>query len=1144
MAVTSDFLVENLHCPSCVSAIENAVLSLKPKPASISVSILTHRVTVRHEPQLAVARIQEALEDAGFDVDCHSRPGPGHMLGLDGARNEYEYDTPRINWKRIQPAKKRSANEELERKRQHVAQCDICRKEEAVKTAKHSDKLSSTFTTTSSPAVTTTMTTSGKEHIGSTESLLGVTVGTSTSKNEWRASLAIGGMTCAACSGAISTELEQKSWVKKVVINLISNSGTVDFEGKENADAIVEAIEDIGYDATLDAVESLRSGAGGKTSSDIRQAARRKVEIQIQGMFCNYCPNRVVETLRNEPEFRIERPCTLESPILEISYVPSPPDLNIRCILKTISSIDPNFEVSIYHPPTLEERSVKIREHERRRLSYRIIVAFIIAIPTFLIGIVYMSLVPSSNASRRYLSQSLVAGVSRAQWSLFIMSTPAYFYSANVFHIRAIKEIRHSWRRNSSVPFLRRFYRFGSMNMLMSLGTSIAYWSSVAQLIAAGADAGYHPDDGDFYFDSVVFLTLFLLAGRWIEAYSKAKTGDAVTLLGKLRPNKAMLVISNEDEEKEKIEEVSVDELDFGDRVWVLHGASPPCDGKIVQGQSAFDESSLTGESMPVKKQEDDEVFAGTINNGGPVQVQITGVGGNSMLDQIVDAVREGQTKRAPIERLADKLTSVFVPCITYLAVFVWILWIILAESGALPDGYLGSGSPIVQALGFAIAVFVVACPCGLGLAAPTALYVGGGLATKYGILVKGGGEAFEKASKLDCIVFDKTGTLTMGGEPSVLHHTIFELPLLGPRQQWYLKEEQETEILGMIMGLEQQSSHPVAKAIVSFCAARGATPDGTSEVEEKAGRGMSGSIASAMFSGPFHLIIGNETMISDYGFTPDPSVSQALDSWKNDGMSVAVAAYHQTNSQGSAYRLLAAFAIADPIRPEAPSVIATLQKHDIATYMLSGDSVLTAQAIGRRVGIPAENVIAGVLPSEKASHIKRLQASLPSSRSTLKSTQRASVAMVGDGINDSVALTTADIGIAIGSGSDIAISSASFVLVSNNLLAILTLVELSRKVFVRIKMNFGWAMIYNIVAVPIAGGALYAVKSGGEHVRLAPVWASLAMAASSVSVVCSSLGLRVGVPGVGFRPRWAAEAEGVDSGRGGERKGKRFEIP
>lgn len=403
-------------------------------------------------------------------------------------------------------------------------------------------------------------------------------------------------------------------------------------------------------------------------------------------------------------------------------------------------------------------------------------------------------------------------------------------------------------------------------------------------------------------------------------------------------------------------------------------------------------------------------------------------------------------------------------------------------------------------------------------MAAPTALFVGGGLAARHGILVKGGGEAFQEASDLDCIVFDKTGTLTEGGEPKVTDHEI-----VGDSDTGL----DEVDLFAAILATESQSTHPLARSLVSFCQPRMVKSVPVESSGEIPGKGMYAR-AKVQDGDKVEILVGNEALLADYGVSINTESTANLDEWKNLGKSVALVAL---KSGSRTWQLAAMFAVSDPLRSEARHVVESLRKADVDVWMLSGDNAKTAEAVGLQVGIPSTNIIAGVLPSQKAEKIKQLQQSLskrpawrpwqkflPNRKGDPETSRRATIAMVGDGINDAPALTTADIGIAIGSGSDVAISSAAFVLVSSDLTSLLTLLHLSRAVFRRIKFNFGWALIYNCIALPIAAGVLYPVKSNGSHIRLDPVWASLAMALSSVSVVCSSLLLRSRLPLVGVR--------------------------
>ncbi|KAK6840389.1 cryptochrome DASH- mitochondrial [Apiospora arundinis] len=907
----------------------------------------------------------------------------------------------------------------------------------------------------------------------------------------FQATLAIDGMSCTSCSNTITQELEKKDWISSVSVNFATAIANVGIRSRDEADRVVEAIADMGFNAQVQEVRA-----------PIQERARF-VQVRVDGFHCGHCPSRAVSNLsKMEGIISIDEP-TMSTPIVKITYIPSAPKVTIRRILATLESVDPAFKASIHHPPTAEEFSRKMQTHHRNQLFYRICLTLIMAIPTFVVGIVYMSLVPADNPSRRYLMMPWTSGISRAQIALFIMATPTYFFGADVFHRKALKEVYSLWRPGSETPILRRFYHFGSMNMLMSLGTTIAYVSSCCQLIAAGVTKPKHINDANFYFDSVVFLTLFLLVGRIIEAYSKAKTGDAVEALGKLRPTEAILVERDGRDRVDKVVDVNL--LDVGDLVRVPHGASPPCDGKVIDGKTKFDESSLTGESRLVNKNTGDEVFSGTVNKDAPIVIRITGVAGRSMLDKIVNIVRDGQTKKAPIEDIANALTSYFVPIITLVAILTWLTWLVLGLSGAIPESWMSvsSGGWVAFSLQFAIAVFVVACPCGLGLAAPTALFVGGGLAAKHGILANGGGEAFEKASKIDCVVFDKTGTLTEGGEPKVVDTLLYPEDEAG--------EVMRSNLLATLRAIEENSSHPIAKAIVSYCTRATEQRTDVTGVEEIPGRGL-----KAKFGSSSTMAVGNEALMRELKASISPATANNIHQWQNQAKSVAFVATQA--DLNSSWKIVAALSIEDRIRDEAAAVVRDLRARGTQVWMLSGDNAKTARAVALRIGIPENNVISEVLPADKAAKVKYLQSTLKAGPNE-GSNRRATVAMVGDGINDAPALTTADIGIAIGSGSDVAISAADFVLIQSDLRSVVTLLALSNKVFQRIKVNFAWALVYNLVAVPFAAGCFYAIRTpSGGHLLLDPVWASLAMALSSISVVLSSLALRTRIPGLGFR--------------------------
>ncbi|KAF8810646.1 heavy metal translocatin [Phlegmacium glaucopus] len=954
--------------------------------------------------------------------------------------------------------------------------------------------------------------------------------------------LAVGGMTCVACVRAITDAVSELEGVSDISVNQVRKSASAVVTGADLVESIVAIIEDIGYECKVISVTPVAAvGTSGRVDKT------RSVAVEFHGM--EYLPKKIEDILEEfGSNVTILKPYTSDPlNVLRITYTPSAPHFTIRTIISTISitTSTPISAISIWHPPSSDEVSRQMYRKEQKKLLLRLMVAIIAAIPIFIIGIVYMSLLKADNPGRLYFERPIWKGqVARGEWALFIISTPVMFYAAEDFHRRSLQELWFLWKPGSRASWATRFLRFGSMNLLVSLGVSVAYFSSIAELaISASRDPNgvIVSADSTTYFDSVAFLTMFLLIGRFIEAFSKHQAANAITLLGKLRGSDALLLTREaestssstssltrnpEDPTHTTVEKISVDLLEVGDIVRVPPGATPPADGTIVSLDATnFDESSLTGESRNVMKTTGDQVFVGTINKLRVVDVRVDAIEGETMLEQVIEAVLQGQMKRAPIERIVDVVTAYFVPVVTTLAIFTWIIWLSLGLCGALPANTLENsvGGWPIWSLEFAIAVFVIACPCGIALAAPTALLVGSGLAAKYGILARGGGEAFQEASQIDVIVFDKTGTLTEGTEPKVTD-VIFHWPQStgkdGSNHQLNDDEGKWIDaIAAIVLQLASTSSHPLCLSLRQhYLDAGGALPAVAGiDIEELPGCGMSGLFRFQSGDGNIaetRALLGNETWLRGLGATSDQD-SEQLHRMKSQGKSVVLLALDNTTldtistSPGADFSIVAIFAISDEIRPEAPFVISQLHGQGIETWMISGDNEITAQAVARSVGIPSENVIAGVLPQQKAERIRWLQ-SLP--RRTMKKRnhnqkeRRKVVAMVGDGINDAPALTAADVGIAMGSGSDIALSSAKFVLLSSNLRTLLILTDLSRKVFRRIKFNFAWATVYNLVALPVAAGVIYPAG----HARLSPVWSSLAMALSSTSVVCSSLLLRL----------------------------------
>ena len=1145
---TTAILVKNIHCPSCEATIHGALQDFRPAIQDVQVSVLCQEIRILHLATLDVLQVCAALRDAAFEV--HS------MLTMDDEKkvqireiefkNEntwfegiYSSANPPSEHSRLQRRSTRFSNDLYLSK--HIDNCEACKRENALQEKKSipADTKSKLPDVEAGDVGSLSLDSFSDVHgqcalevpdsqprtpsTAPSSKVPATTTDFDATGGKFEALLSIGGMTCASCTSSVTHSLSELSYVESVSVTLMTNSACVVFHGKENLESIVEAVEEIGFECTVERCDQIEEAK--QPSSDLPENRKRTVMLKIDGMFCGHCPDRINQAIESQYSGAVDisRPPSLKEPIMILSYVPQAPTFTIRDIIDVINRSNEVFAASVYNPPSIEQRSQAMQRHEQRRLLQRLVISFIVAIPTLLIGVIWMDLVTASNAIRKYFNQPTLAGaVLRSDWALFFLATIVMFFAADIFHVRAFKEIRALWRRGSRVPILWRFFRFGSMNMLLSAGTSVAYFSSVA-IIGINATSDPQMNGGtSTYFDSVVFLTFFILIGRWLEAYSRAKTGNAVTMLGDLRPERVNLVFHDtetaskiEDEKDEQGPEriTSVDSklLEVNDIVQIPHGSSPPADGIVVKGFTSFNESSLTGEARAVKKAIGDTVYAGSINIGDSVQVKLSEVSGTSMLDQIISVVREGQTKRAPVERIVDILTGYFVPVITLLAIITFVVWLLLGTLGALQprDVKPQQGGWAFWSLEFAIAVFVVACPCGIGLAAPTALFVGGGLAAKYGILVRGGGEAFQEASNIDCVVFDKTGTLTDGGDLQVTDHQL-QVEGVEAEAAWDITKS-----------LEETSSHPLAQALLRFASEHVSNTVFTpTSITEEPGRGICGSFTTSN-GRVYEARLGSEAFITTLipNLQDNYFTTSTLTRWKSEAKSVALLAvrYSSSDSPPQPYKLALIAAISDPIRPSAHKTLDSLKDCNIPFYMLTGDNPTTASAVAATLSIPQDHVFAGVLPTEKAAKIRWLQDNYltehsPSSASSSSASKsrKAIVAFVGDGINDAPALTAANVSISLSSGTDIAMHSSSFILLSptDPLASIPILIDLSKRVFRRVKFNFGWALVYNIVLVPVAAGCFFWVREGGW--RLGPVWGSAAMAASSVCVVMSSLALRL----------------------------------
>ena len=562
-----------------------------------------------------------------------------------------------------------------------------------------------------------------------------------------------------------------------------------------------------------------------------------------------------------------------------------------------------------------------------------------------------------------------------------------------------------------------------NMDTLVAVGTTTAYVYSIYAMLTHQA----------VFFESAALVTTFVLLGQVLEERMRSRASTALEKLMDLQAQTATV------QRADQWVELPLNEVQVGDLIQVKPGAKIAVDGKVLTGESTVDEAMVTGESMPALKKPGDQVIGATINTTGTLTFQAQKVGDQTMLAQIVELVRKAQNSHAPIQKLTDQVANFFVPIVLIIAVITYLIW------------YLGFNASNAQALIFAVSVVVIACPCALGLATPTALMVGTGLGAKLGILIKNG-EVLEAANDLQTVVFDKTGTITQG-QPTVTD-------IVGDSAQ----------VLQIAASLEKLSEHPLAQAILQAAQQQHLSLAAVTNFQTHTGQGVTADLAgSATF-------VGNHRLAANYSIS-DPLQQQAQ---------VLEAAAKTVIFVGQEQQVIGLIAIQDQPKSEAAAAISALKKQGLQTVMLTGDNQVVAQAIAHQVGI--DQVIAGVLPPTKAQQVQHLQ-------------QQGKVAFVGDGINDAPALSAADVGIAMGSGTDIAIEAGGIVLTKNDLWGVPQALALSRKTFQRIKLNLFWAFIYNILGIPIAAGVF-----AGFGWTLSPELAGLAMAFSSLSVVTSSV--------------------------------------
>jgi Cu+-exporting ATPase len=657
----------------------------------------------------------------------------------------------------------------------------------------------------------------------------------------------------------------------------------------------------------------------------------------------------------------------------------------------------------------LEQESAE-RERDLTDKKRRIAVGFGVSIP--LVILMYVPLLP----------------MTLLPYFMFVVATPVFLYLSYPIFLA-------SWHALKN--------RVLNMDVMYAMGIGVAYVASVLGTFGIVLTRDF------MFYETAVMLAAFLTLGRFLEMRAKGRTSEAIKNLMGLQPNTATIL--QDDAEKE----VPIEILQIGDMLRVRPGERIPVDGEVMSGSSFVDESMITGEPIPVEKQEGSEVIGGTINTNSVLTFRATRVGKDTVLAQIVQMVEEAQGTKPPVQRIADTAVSYFIPTVLVIAFASFGLWFLVA------------GNTLLFSLTALISVLVIACPCALGLATPTAVTVGLGRGAEMGVLIKRG-EALEIPDRLTMVIFDKTGTLTRG------------MPQVTDIRSFGLSEE---TLLSLAAGVERNSQHPVAQALVREAELRNLTPQEVTSFDTISGKGV-----IARFLGE-PVFIGNRSLLKDRSVALSEEVDRAIVGLEEQGKTVMIV--------GTGTLIRGLIAVADTLKETAGPAIASLREMNLKVGMITGDNVRTARSIADQIGI--DSVIAEVLPGDKAREVKRLQ------------DLGEVVAFVGDGINDAPALAQADVGVAIGSGTDVAIESGDIVLMRDDLLDVVAAIQLSRKVMARIKQNLFWAFAYNAALIPIAAGALYPFFG----ITFRPELAGLAMALSSVTVVSLSLLLKGYIPPV-----------------------------
>ena len=772
-----------------------------------------------------------------------------------------------------------------------------------------------------------------------------------------------------------------------------------------------------------------------------------KQKFDVTGMSCSACSAHVEKAVSRVPGVDQVQVNLLQNSMV-VEYEDEATDA--AAIIHAVEDAGYGASVKDAHEPTkktendLQKRTAEEAKKMKHRLGWSIV---------FLIVLMYISM--------GHMLGWPLPGILLGHENMMIFALTQLFLTLPIMYLN---------RKYYENGFKSLFHGAPNMDTLVAMGSTAAFVYSVSRLYVMGYAMGRGETDMahmaamNLYFESAAMILTLVTIGKYMESRSKNRTSDAITKLVDLAPKTALVVRNGRETE------IPADQVQVGETVIVKPGQGIPVDGVILEGTGTVDESAITGESIPVEKKVGDRVTGATVNRAGYFQMKADRIGEDTTLSQIIRLVEEAGGSKAPIAKLADKVSGIFVPVVITIAVITIIVWLL-------------SGATFSFALASGIAVLVISCPCALGLATPTAIMVGTGRGAEQGILIKSG-ESLETAHLVDTVVLDKTGTITEG-------HPAVAAVRMAPGVT-------EAELLGLAASLEKASEHPLAEAIVRYAEEAGVEVSQATEFAAEAGQGVSGMVSGRK------VLAGNQKMMDAQKITLDGMDAEA-GKLSEEGRTVLYIAVDQ--------KLLGMIAVADPVKKTSAEAIREMEQMGLDVVMLTGDHEKTARAIQKQLGI--SRVIAQVLPQDKEREVRRLQE------------EGHKVAMVGDGINDAPALARADVGIAIGAGTDVAIESADIVLMKSDLLDAVTAVQLSRAVIRNIKENLFWAFCYNAIGIPLAAGVFYPLLNW----QLSPMFGSAAMSFSSVFVVCNALRLK------GFQPGFRKKRGGKTTAVSAEKK-------